>query len=33
LITGGGLTLFVIPATYVLLCGRSKRSALEPATA
>jgi multidrug efflux pump len=24
LVTGGGLTLFVIPATYVLLCGRRR---------
>jgi multidrug efflux pump len=29
LITGGGLTLFVIPATYVLLCGRSARGVKE----
>jgi hydrophobe/amphiphile efflux-1 (HAE1) family protein len=33
LITGGALTLFVIPATYVLLCGRAKRTAMEPAAA
>ncbi len=33
LVTGGGLTLFVIPATYVLLCSRSTRAAREAGAA